>query len=109
RPAFRPETVPQLCYPRTAMKLTYVVAALMITATFATSHADDAPQAPRAICLPVNKNFHKRTPSIALPLLIKELKPVARGHYLTGEHPYTVWCLRALRAITRKDFTAPTK
>lgn len=96
------------------MKWIHVFAALTITATSATIHAaqnasqpQDTP--PRDICLPSNKDFHKRNPSIALPLLINELKPVARGHYLTGAHPYAVWCIRALRAITRKDFTAATK
>jgi len=94
------------------MQSIHVLAALTIMASFATSRAQNAPQtdeaAPRAICLSSNKDFHKRNPSVALPLLISELKPVARGHYLTGEHPYAVWCIRALRAITRKDFTAST-
>lgn len=41
-------------------------------------------------------------------LLIGSLKPVARGEYLTGQHPQSVWIIRALRSLTGLDFRAVT-
>jgi len=57
----------------------------------------------------VNREFHKANPEQAARLIIAELKVVNRGHYRSGEHPYAVWCIRALRRLTGKDFKARTR
>jgi hypothetical protein len=49
-----------------------------------------------------------KNPQEATKILIAELKPTARGHYLSGKHPQVVWIIRALRSLTGLDFTAPT-
>jgi hypothetical protein len=76
-------------------------------------HAQDdhKPQdtVPPSICLPRNRQFHKNHPALSVRLIMRELKPAARGHYLTGDHPYAVWCIRALRSLTGQDFAAPTR
>lgn len=52
--------------------------------------------------------FYKN-PQEATKLLIAEVRPTKRGRYPGGEHPQAVWIVRALRSLTRLDFTAVTR
>lgn len=51
--------------------------------------------------------FYKN-PQEATRILIAELKPTTRRHYLSGKHPQAVWIVRALRSLTGVDFRANT-
>jgi len=49
-----------------------------------------------------------KNPRRSAELLIKQLKPVPRGQYVSGKHPQVVWNIRALRSLTGLDFRAET-